>query len=99
MKRRVRCASLVLCLLPVVTALAGEPAAGVGADDALRTLLDGNRRFVSGKPSHARQDAARRAAVAEGQKPMAVVLSCSDSRVPPEILFDQGLGEIGRAHV
>jgi carbonic anhydrase len=61
---------------------------------ALQELLDGNRRFVSGHPQHPRQDPARRAAVARGQAPFAVVIGCSDSRVPPELIFDCGLGDL-----
>lgn len=71
-------------------------AAGGGPDavGALRGLLDGNARFSSGQPEHPRQDAARRQEVASGQHPPAMVLSCSDSRVPVELLFDQGVGDL-----
>jgi carbonic anhydrase len=57
-------------------------------------LLEGNKRFVSGQMTHLEQDVARRAELASGQKPKAIILSCSDSRVSPEIVFDQGLGEV-----
>jgi len=58
-------------------------------------LRDGNARFVGGKPNYPHQSAARRTELAEkGQKPFATVLSCSDSRVPVELLFDQGLGDL-----
>ncbi|HSG47971.1 MAG TPA: carbonic anhydrase [Longimicrobiales bacterium] len=62
---------------------------------ALAALKAGNRRFVDGVPAHV-QDAVtrRREALAGGQRPSAVVLGCSDSRVPPEVIFDQGLGEL-----
>jgi len=63
-------------------------------DQVLQKLLEGHRRYVAGKPLHPRQTAARRAAVAQGQRPIAVILGCADSRVPPEILFDQGLGDL-----
>ena len=56
--------------------------------------MDGNKRFAEGKPTHERQQANRRAEVAKGQKPFAIVVCCSDSRVGPEIVFDQGLGDI-----
>lgn len=62
--------------------------------DALQRLLDGNRRFVNGTSMHPDADGARRASLKTGQKPFAVILSCSDSRVPPEIIFDQGLGDL-----
>jgi carbonic anhydrase len=61
---------------------------------ALQKLLDGNARFVSGKPAHPHQDGTSRAALAAGQKPFAVVIGCADSRTSPEILFDQGLGDL-----
>jgi carbonic anhydrase len=61
---------------------------------ALQLLLDGNKRFVAGKLEHPSQTPARRAEVAKGQHPFAAVLACSDSRTPPEIIFDRGLGDI-----
>jgi carbonic anhydrase len=57
-------------------------------------LAAGNRRFVSGRLRHPRREGPRRAAVAEGQAPFAVVLGCADSRVPPEVIYDQGLGDL-----
>ncbi len=71
---------------------AGE--AGVSADDALKKLTEGNKRFVTGKFAHLNIGADRRAQLTKGQHPFAVVVSCSDSRVPPEIVFDQGLGDL-----
>jgi carbonic anhydrase len=62
--------------------------------DALQVLLDGNKRYVTSKAEHPDQTADRRVEVASGQHPIAIILSCSDSRVPPEILFDQGLGDL-----
>jgi carbonic anhydrase len=63
-------------------------------DEALQHLMEGNRRFASGSFLHPDQDPARRIELAEAQHPFAVILSCSDSRVPPEIIFDQGLGDL-----
>jgi carbonic anhydrase len=63
-------------------------------DAALRRLAAGNKRFVDGKLRHPRRDGKRRAAVAEGQDPYAVVLGCADSRVPPEVVYDEGLGNL-----
>ncbi len=57
-------------------------------------LVEGNRRFVIGKPARPNQDPSRRAALAKVQKPFATVLSCSDSRVPVEIILDQGIGDV-----
>lgn len=62
--------------------------------DALERLRLGNERFVRGQARHPHQSRERRAVVAAGQHPFAVILSCADSRVPPEILFDQGLGDL-----
>ena len=64
------------------------------ANQALQLLLDGNKRFVAGKLEHPNQTPERRAEVAKGQAPFAAVLACSDSRTPPEIIFDRGLGDI-----
>jgi carbonic anhydrase len=61
---------------------------------ALQLLLDGNKRFVAGKLEHPNQTPERRAEVAKGQHPFAAVLACADSRTPPEIIFDRGLGDI-----
>jgi carbonic anhydrase len=61
---------------------------------ALRRLMAGNARFAEGDARKPRQSTKRRVAVAEGQKPFAAVLTCADSRVPPEIVFDQGIGDL-----
>lgn len=67
----------------------------ISAPEALQRLLEGNRRFVSGVRSlEAIMSQARRHDFLAGQKPFAVVLGCSDSRVPVEIVFDQGLGDL-----
>jgi carbonic anhydrase len=62
--------------------------------EALTELLAGNHRFVTGERIHPHQDAERRAAVAVGQRPFAVVFGCSDSRLAAEIIFDRGLGDL-----
>lgn len=67
----------------------------VAALDALERLRDGNRRFVSDLRSHGPlTNDARRRELADGQDPFAIVLGCSDSRVPAELVFDQGLGDL-----
>jgi len=60
----------------------------------LELLLDGNRRFVEDRSEHPRTDAARRAELRTGQRPIAAVVGCADSRVPVEVVFDQGLGDL-----
>ncbi len=61
---------------------------------ALQELQNGNRRFVEGKQTHPEQTGWDREALVDGQSPSAVVVGCSDSRVPPSLVFDQGLGFI-----
>jgi carbonic anhydrase len=72
-----------------MTSLRPRPA----ADDIWADLLEGNRRFRTGAPQ-ARDLVSERAAVAAEQHPKAVVLCCGDSRVAPEIIFDQKLGDL-----
>ena len=65
------------------------------ADQALERLREGNRRFVSdGARRGVRGTSARRRALENGQEPFAIILGCSDSRVPAELVFDQGLGDL-----
>src|SRR6266850_1383737 len=67
----------------------------ISAREALERLREGNRRFVSDVRSHdTLTSQARRLAVAASQEPFAIILGCSDSRVPVEIVFDQGLGDL-----
>jgi carbonic anhydrase len=67
----------------------------VTAREALQRLREGNRRFVSqSRDEEATQPRNRRAELATAQQPFAIILGCSDSRVPAEIVFDQGLGDL-----
>lgn len=66
----------------------------INAALAQQMLLDGNRRFVAGKLSTYDVGIVRRLQLSQGQYPFAVVVTCSDSRVPPELIFDQALGSI-----
>ena len=66
----------------------------IPAVEALERLRAGNHRFVSNIRSHDSLAEARRAEVAAAQQPFAIILGCSDSRVPAEIVFDQGLGDL-----
>jgi carbonic anhydrase len=63
------------------------------ANQTWNALREGNKRFVAGKPS-AREIISRRRSLEKTQHPLVAVLSCSDSRVPPEVIFDQGLGDL-----
>jgi len=73
---------------------ATKSAAALTPDQALQRLLEGNQRYVQGKSIHPDQNAERRAELAKGQAPFAIILTCADSRVSPEIFFDQGLGDL-----
>ena len=90
--------SLLTLLLAASTGLcaadhAASPAA-LNPDQALKELLAGNERYCAKGMTHPHQSAARRTELAKAQHPFAIVLSCSDSRVPPEVVFDQGLGDL-----
>ncbi|MEH2241345.1 carbonic anhydrase [Nostoc sp.] len=63
-------------------------------DAALQKLMQGNQRFITHKPQYPDQSALRLQEVAQAQHPFATILSCADSRVPAEIVFDQGIGDI-----
>ena len=64
------------------------------SDQALRRLLDGNERFIAHQERYPDRGPEVRLRLAEAQHPFAVILGCADSRVPPEILFDEGLGDL-----
>jgi len=83
-------------LLGTVTVIEGSQTSGVvmSADRALAKLLEGNRRYAQNKEQHPDETMARRKELENEQHPFAVILSCADSRVPPELIFDQGLGDL-----
>jgi carbonic anhydrase len=87
---------LVGCLLlPAVSpASAAEHVSDVTADQALKRLIEGNKHFVAQTAKNPRRDEARLREVKGAQYPIAVILSCSDSRVSPELIFDQGVGDL-----
>lgn len=61
---------------------------------AFQRLREGNHRFRTGQPQHPRQDPVSRSKLREAQQPFASILGCADSRVPPQLIFDQGLGDL-----
>lgn len=61
---------------------------------ALERLMQGNERFAYNHVNHPHQESARRAALVAEQHPFATILACADSRVPPQLIFDQGLGDL-----
>ncbi len=71
-----------------------EETAGLTPDQAMAKLVDGNARFIAMKHGDPNNSSARLVAVSKGQKPFVGVLGCVDSRVPPELVFDRGLGDI-----
>ena len=73
---------------------AESAAAGPSPDEVLRQLRDGNQRFMKGATVSPRRSPEDFRPLAAGQRPMAVIVGCADSRVPPEILFDQGVGDL-----
>jgi methyl-accepting chemotaxis protein len=80
--------AILAALAPLLDFAAVTPA------DAQQALQQGNARFASGQPARPNQTPDRRAEVAKGQAPFATILTCSDSRVPAETIFDQGLGDL-----
>lgn len=71
-----------------------QAAQGLTGQQAIERLIAGNKRFTSDVTSRSHHGTDRRQELAKGQHPVAVLVSCSDSRVPPEILFDQGMGDL-----
>ena len=78
--------------LSAVYAAADSGAPAMTPAQALAQLVEGNQRFQRDANSHPHLHAKRRSELVGGQSPFAAILSCSDSRVPPELIFDQGLG-------
>lgn len=73
---------------------AGDPRNGLTGDQVLADLLAGNERFVAGQTKNPRRRPEDFSPLAVGQFPLAAVIACSDSRVPLEIVFDQGVGDL-----
>ena len=87
-------ALLVLLLFASQTFAQHAETVAASPDVALRELLAGNRRYRLGKLSHPHQSPVRVKEVSKNQHPFAAVLSCADSRVPPEVIFDRGVGDL-----
>ena len=86
--------NLISTFVIVLSLLTTIIQAQVPADSALNSLIEGNKRFVEGSSVRPHQDLQRIKEVSLGQKPFAIIVGCSDSRVPSEIIFDQGLGDL-----
>ena len=85
--------ALMLSVLAIM-ASASEEKSGITGEQALQKLMEGNARYASGNTSHPDQSMERRYELVAGQHPFAVIVGCSDSRIAPELIFDQGLGDI-----
>jgi carbonic anhydrase len=94
--RRLLMAGLLLLMAPGAWALApvASPPPVVSVNEALEMMLAGNQRFVQNRATHPHQGAAMLKQLADAQHPFAAILGCSDSRTAPEVIFDQGLGDL-----
>ena len=80
--------------LPPAGRATSQPAVARDPDAVLARLLEGNKRFVNGQLAHPGRKPEDFAALAEGQAPLAIIVGCADSRVAPELIFDQGIGDL-----
>jgi carbonic anhydrase len=97
MASRMATASVVIWLcgnLIVGVSRATEERAAISGPQALQLLKEGNDRYAADRSEHKDVSQKRRLELVKGQHPFAVVLTCADSRVPPELIFDRGLGDI-----
>ena len=78
----------------VLSAPADKAAPGRDPDEILRALVAGNERFATGQAAGPRRRPEDFVPLAEGQAPLATIVGCADSRVPPEVVFDQGVGDL-----
>jgi carbonic anhydrase len=85
---------LPILLIVYATAIAGDHSQTWTAEESLTKLRKGNERFINGKPNVWDSGSAKREQLTAGQTPFACVITCSDSRVPPEQIFDTGLGDL-----
>jgi carbonic anhydrase len=101
-RRKLLAAGATLCAGAVTSRVNADPGVGSGSQDAfpveaaaaLERLMAGNARFLQGRSRHPHEENGWRRGLEQTQRPFATVFSCSDSRVPPELLFDQGFGDL-----
>jgi len=99
MDRRDLLRGIALAAVPALfrssaTEAASPSSDGPSADEALRQLLEGNQRFMKGETTGPRRKPEDFRPLAAGQRPEAIIVGCADSRVPPELIFDQGVGDL-----
>lgn len=94
MKKIILKLSVVFMFVLCVSKVFAADASTISADEALQKLKQGNARFVQHHMKHPHETKALRTQLTKAQHPFVAILSCSDSRVPTEIIFDQGLGDI-----
>lgn len=92
--RGIAMAAVPALLRSSVTEAASPGSEGPSADEVLRRLLEGNQRFVKGETTGPRRTPEDFRPLAAGQRPGAIIVGCADSRVPPELIFDQGVGDL-----
>ncbi len=91
---KINTANQICVLVTLMLSISLSNYGQVEADSALKKLKEGNLRFVNQKSNHPNQTSERLKEVESKQKPFAIIVGCSDSRVPSEIIFDQGLGDL-----
>jgi carbonic anhydrase len=84
----------LIALLSASPLHAADTASAISATEALKLLMEGNKRFTSGLQEHLQTDIGRAKELAGAQRPYAIIVGCSDSRVPPELIFDEGIGRL-----
>ena len=95
MRKVIFLSSLLLALsFNMNSVFASSDIANLSAKESMQKLKEGNKRFLNNKAQHPDESLERKKEMLKGQHPFVVILSCSDSRVPPELIFDQGLGDI-----
>jgi carbonic anhydrase len=87
-------AAILLVISCPLFLLSEDPTVATSPEAALQALLGGNNRFCDGHLLRPHEDDSRRESLVAGQRPIATIFSCSDSRVAPELIFDQGLGDL-----
>lgn len=82
----------VMLAMPLTELLSGN--GGINPQAALKRLMEGNQRYVKDQLEHPNRNIVRRESLTATQNPFAIILGCADSRVSPEIVFDQGIGDL-----